>query len=287
MAYVVQASKGQDLNFKILRDGKEMDVVLNAVPTTSTYFVVDEVIGDAGKELQPGDIIAGIGSEQLYAVHEGKSSKSLFTHVQEAEGKSVELSVIRGEKQLDKRVSIRPDTESGQSLLLEGQSAAAAAATNYGLGIRVKTVEQYRLGIGLRMFRERVHVGVGASLAHAFAYPVRQTQAIAGGLYDIIRGRVKAEFAGPVGIATMAKEQFDTSWIAVVTFLMLLNVYLGLFNLLPLPALDGGRLVFLVYEMTTRRRANPKIEAMVHMVGIMALLLVMVLVTYKDIARLF
>ena len=49
----------------------------------------------------------------------------------------------------------------------------------------------------------------------------------------------------------------------------------------------GGRLVFLAYEMATRRRANPKIEATVHMVGIMALLVVMVLVTYKDIAKLF
>jgi regulator of sigma E protease len=64
-------------------------------------------------------------------------------------------------------------------------------------------------------------------------------------------------------------------------------VYLGLFNLLPLPALDGGRLVFLGYEMATRRRPNPRIEATVHMVGIMCLLLLMVLVTYQDIAKLF
>ena len=68
---------------------------------------------------------------------------------------------------------------------------------------------------------------------------------------------------------------------------MMLNVVLGLFNLLPLPALDGGRLVFLAYEMATRRRANPKVEATVHMVGIMCLLLLMIFVTYKDIARLF
>jgi regulator of sigma E protease len=132
-----------------------------------------------------------------------------------------------------------------------------------------------------------VDVGFAAAVGHAFRYPVRQTQAIGMGLYEIVTGKQKGEFAGPVGIATMAKKQFDTGWIEVFLFLMMLNVYLGLFNLLPLPALDGGRLVFLIYEMTTRRRANPKIEATVHMVGIMALLLVMVLVTYKDIAKLF
>ena len=63
---------------------------------------------------------------------------------------------------------------------------------------------------------------------------------------------------------------------------MLLSVYLGLFNLFPLPALDGGRLVFLGYEMVTRRRANPKIETMVHMGGILILMVVMVLVTLHD-----
>jgi len=66
---------------------------------------------------------------------------------------------------------------------------------------------------------------------------------------------------------------------------MALSVYLGLFNLLPIPALDGGRLVFLAYELVTRRRANPKIEAMVHMAGIMALAVVMILVLIVDIRR--
>jgi regulator of sigma E protease len=60
-------------------------------------------------------------------------------------------------------------------------------------------------------------------------------------------------------------------------------VYLGLFNLLPIPALDGGRLVFLTYELVTRRRANPRIETMVHMAGIMALGVLMILVFIIDI----
>jgi len=64
---------------------------------------------------------------------------------------------------------------------------------------------------------------------------------------------------------------------------MVLSVYIGLFNLLPLPALDGGRLVFLTYELITRRRANPRVETTVHMVGILVLLVLMVLVTFGDI----
>jgi regulator of sigma E protease len=63
---------------------------------------------------------------------------------------------------------------------------------------------------------------------------------------------------------------------------MVLNVYLGLFNLFPLPALDGGRLVFLGYEMVTRRRANPKLEATIHMVGVLVLAVLLVVVTVND-----
>jgi len=85
-----------------------------------------------------------------------------------------------------------------------------------------------------------------------------------------------------VRIVEEFQNAFETSFVSGIKLLMLLSVYLGLFNLFPLPALDGGRLVFLGYEMVTRRRANPKIEAMVHMSGIMILGIVMILVTLND-----
>jgi len=65
--------------------------------------------------------------------------------------------------------------------------------------------------------------------------------------------------------------------------LILLSVYLGLFNLLPVPALDGGRAMFLAIESVTRKRVNPRVEAMVHTAGFVLLLGVLVIVTFKDI----
>ena len=58
-----------------------------------------------------------------------------------------------------------------------------------------------------------------------------------------------------------------------------LSAYLGAFNLFPFPALDGGRLIFLGYELATRRRPNPRIEAQIHIVGLVMLLSLMVYVT--------
>jgi regulator of sigma E protease len=62
-----------------------------------------------------------------------------------------------------------------------------------------------------------------------------------------------------------------------------LSAYLGAFNLIPLPALDGGRLMFLTYEATTRRKPNARIEAWIHAMGILMFLALMLFVTYKDI----
>lgn len=141
---------------------------------------------------------------------------------------------------------------------------------------------RYLLGIGQLRKSEIVDAGMFEAAWQALKYPVDMTVRIGGGLYDIIRGKEEAEPAGPVGITNAFRDAFKAGFREGIELLMVLSVYLGLFNLFPLPALDGGRLVFLSYELVTRRRANPKIEAMVHMSGIMLLGIVMILVTLND-----
>ncbi len=273
---LVQASAGKAMSFTVLRDGEEVQASITPALSGTTYFVVDALTTPSTdpKGLLVGDRITGVGKTEVYNTLKGEKTKQLDEYVQASGGKVMDISVVRDRKPV--KLAITPALVSA-----EGQPA------KYSLGITQGLHEERMLGLALDFHPERVHVGFFSSVGHAIAYPVRQTKLIGKGLYDIITGRQKGELAGPVGIATIAKKQFDMGWIEVFGFLMMLNVYLGLFNLLPLPALDGGRLVFLAYEMATRRRANPKIEATVHMVGIMALLVVMVLVTYKDIANLF
>jgi regulator of sigma E protease len=78
-------------------------------------------------------------------------------------------------------------------------------------------------------------------------------------------------------------EQAEKGLLPFVRILIAISVALGLFNLLPFPALDGGRLVFLGYEVVTRRRPNERIEAAVHAIGLLFLLSVIVLVTFRDV----
>ena len=103
------------------------------------------------------------------------------------------------------------------------------------------------------------------------------------------------EMSGPVGIVKTIGDTYEASrsdgyfyvFLNMLNFSILLSANLGVMNLLPLPALDGGRLVFLLLEAVRRKKVNPEKEGMVHFVGIVILMGIMVLVMFNDIRKLF
>jgi regulator of sigma E protease len=103
------------------------------------------------------------------------------------------------------------------------------------------------------------------------------------------------ELSGPVGIVKNMGDSYDASRAAgifslIMTMLqwgILLSANLGVMNLLPLPALDGGRLVFLIIEAIRGKRVNPDKEGMVHFIGLVLLMGLMVFVMFNDIRKLF
>lgn len=96
------------------------------------------------------------------------------------------------------------------------------------------------------------------------------------------------DLSGPVGIAVMTSQVTETAgFTGLMRWMAFLSVNIGFLNLLPLPALDGGRLVFVAYEAITRRKANQKFEMYLNLVGIMLLFGLIIYVTFNDILRLF
>src|ERR1700682_5804565 len=91
-------------------------------------------------------------------------------------------------------------------------------------------------------------------------------------LFDAVRGKGTASLAGPVAIVREASAEVSRGLADFASILANISVGLALFNFLPVPALDGGRLVFLGYELVTRRRVNQRIESVVHVVGLLLLL---------------
>ncbi len=95
-----------------------------------------------------------------------------------------------------------------------------------------------------------------------------------------------SQLAGPVGIYEITSRALSAGFLSFLTWTALLSVNLGIINLLPIPALDGGRLVFLGYEVITGKKANRRVENTLHYVMYLMLLGLFVYITYNDILRL-
>lgn len=105
------------------------------------------------------------------------------------------------------------------------------------------------------------------------------------GLVMMITRRAAVDLTGPVGITQMIGQAAQAGLVNVISFAAALSANLGLWNLLPIPALDGSRLVFLGFEKLRGRPVSPEKENFIHLVGFAFLILLIVVVTYRDILR--
>ncbi len=131
-------------------------------------------------------------------------------------------------------------------------------------------------------------VGILTGIKDGIINTMELTVLIIQGLVQLVTGEVSPEgVAGPLGIIQMIGESAKFGLIYLVNFTAFLSVNLGLLNLLPIPALDGSRLLFLLLEVVRGKPINPAKENFVHLIGFFLLMLLMVVITYQDVARLF
>jgi len=128
-----------------------------------------------------------------------------------------------------------------------------------------------------------VPVTVGQALALSLSEPPKVVYELVRGLLRTILGKEKPELSGPVGIVKQTSAAVRSGAANTLKFLGMLSAYLGGFNLLPFPALDGGRLLFLGFEAASRRRPDAKVEARVHAVGLLMMLTLIAFVTYTEV----
>ncbi len=153
-----------------------------------------------------------------------------------------------------------------------------------------KDGNDYRIGIEVGAKEEFVSSSLTECVRNGVMFPIAYSREILHGFAEIFRGHQKAQFSGPLGIMKVMKHQMALGPKSGFSIAAIISVYLGLFNLLPIPALDGGRIVFLLAEAVSRRRVNQRIEQTVHMVGMLVLLGFMVFVTLGNdlgLAKLF
>jgi regulator of sigma E protease len=154
----------------------------------------------------------------------------------------------------------------------------------------VKTVQpsdEGKIGAGLAPGSDSVPVSAGEAAVLAVERPLAITRAQLVGLYKWITGQLDAEMQGPARIVQHIATSIESGLISFLKTAALISTLLGMFNLLPLPALDGGRLTFLGYEAVARRRASGRVEELVHGYGMLVLLVLIALVTVGDIRSFF
>ncbi|MCL6561710.1 MAG: M50 family metallopeptidase [Firmicutes bacterium] len=165
------------------------------------------------------------------------------------------------------------------TIVRDGQRREVTVATRYDPNQRAYI-------IGIQPTMAVVRMGPLQALASGVGHTWQLTRVWFITLAQLVTGRGGFDVAGPVGIAVMVGQAAQAGWSQLMLLAAALSANLGLFNILPVPVLDGSRLFLLGLEGVRRRALDPGRESMIHMVGMVVLLLFVVLVTYHDITTL-
>ena len=134
----------------------------------------------------------------------------------------------------------------------------------------------------------REEFGVGTVIKHTVFRSLSTVKMIVDSFVDLLLGKYGVEsMSGPVGITQTMGEAAKGGFSNFLYIFVVITINLGVFNLFPIPALDGGRLLFLLIELVTRRPVNKNVEGLVHFIGLILMLGLIAFVTFNDIVRLF
>lgn len=139
--------------------------------------------------------------------------------------------------------------------------------------------------IGISPKFEKVPMGPVDSLKMGFTYTQRVIVAMVDGLKNMVVGKAKVEVSGPIGVAQAAGAVAQKGILELLNFVAFLSINLGVINLLPLPALDGGHFILLILELLRGKPLGPKAMNNIQMAGVIMILAITIFSTFKDITR--
>jgi len=200
--------------------------------------------------LQTGDRVLSINEQAVDSWH------SFVAAIQDNEGRVLEIRYERGGKQATARLIPEYDDASKRAMI----GVMAAIDTSYPSAL------------------ESVRMAVSQTLYLIYA--------TVDGFVRMVAGTVEADLAGPIGVAQMAGQVAQMGFVPLLQFAAYLSINLGVINLFPLPALDGGHFMLLVLEAVRRKPLSAKSMYYAQMVGVALLVCLMLIATYKDFIRL-
>ncbi|MFA6256862.1 MAG: RIP metalloprotease RseP [Candidatus Paceibacterota bacterium] len=240
-----------------VRQGELAGYELQDVNLVIVSIVADSPAAEAG--LKPGDKILAIGKGE--EIVSEVTPVALQSFVAKSEGKEIFVNYQRGDSAETVQARILPKVQNGTPII----------------GIAMDEVGTAKMGF----FK---------SFAEGFTLTRLVTQETAMGLYKLIKDGLTGagsleSITGPVGLVGVVGDAYQFGFAYLISFAALISINLGIINLLPFPALDGGRLLFLLIEKIKGSRMNLKMVNAANSIGFIILILLMLLVTYNDIAK--
>ena len=275
LEYQVQLRLGAKATFGVDRRGSRERVDVTPqwkAPADARYPVTigSVAAGAAGEAagLQRGDAIVEANGQAIVSL------AALRAVVEQAAGTEVALVVERGGSQVETRVTPNLTPPEGQ-----GPLGIVIAAANEATGVLYGLDNQHIASRGVAAWR-----AVPAGFRQAGETLVLMKNGIT--KWFLGDSNPRDDLAGPVGIARVTGEAASLGITPLLLLMAALSLNLAIMNVLPLPALDGGRLLFVAIEFVRRgKRIPPKKEALVHMAGFVTLMIAAVVITYFDISR--
>lgn len=266
------AAQSKRVRFAVLTAGCLMNLVVafllfstaffSGVPEpVDGYVVIEGVASDSPAleaGLQPGDVIRAVNGISM------ETNAELVEYINSQAGETIELTLERDGERLTKSVNVRAESHP------EGR---------VGISILTRS-ENYVLQ------HSSISEAIGQGLDQ-FVFSFKQLIRLPGMLISRQIGAEEIKPVGPVGISQMAGDAIERSTeqeslFTILFFAGAISMALGVTNLLPLPALDGGRLLFVLIEALRGRRVDPAKEGVVHLIGMALLLGFMIIITLQE-----
>ncbi len=266
------ASKGIGTRLLVLSAGSLMNLLLPILLLSIAFMVPHSMITEpvAIKEVAPNSPAAAAGIEAgdvIISINEKpvRNTGDLHRYIYLYLGQEITLLTEHGDS--TKEVQLIPRWEPPED---EGA---------IGISLDIDAIMSNQTIFSQRYpFWEAIPLGVSTCMETFVLFK--------NGIISMIIGATPVEFAGPVGIAQLTGEVVRAGISPLLIFTAFLSINLAIINLFPLPALDGGRIVFVLLEWVRRgKRVSAKTEGLVHYIGFALLMAAIVIITYRDIIR--